>query len=57
MSLPYLVFHVVGDNDADKECESNHAADEHKQVNEDALSLAHNATQATHSLNNTNRPN
>ena len=34
-----LVFHVVGDDDADKQRETNHAANEHEQMNEDALRL------------------
>jgi len=51
----YLVLHVVGNDDADKESESNHAADEDKQVNEDALRLTHTTTShpLTHSRHET----
>ena len=48
----HLVFHVVGDDDTDKECQSNHTADEHKQVDEYALSLQqHTATATIRSMN------
>ena len=51
-SLFHLVFHVVSDDDADKQCESNHAANEDKQMNEDALRLHSTSTVTSWYRNN-----
>ena len=42
----YLVFHVISDNDADEQCETNHTANEDKQMNENSMCLTQHNNQS-----------
>jgi len=50
LSVTYLVFHVISNDNANEQCETNHTTNEDKQMNEYALCLSQHTT-LTHSNN------